>query len=97
MPPSPNTTTTSEQTGNQTPADNSTLLGILAYLGPLVVVAHLMGKDDQFVTFHTKQGMVLFGIELSTYVLTSFMMYGFYFLMPILTLINLACLILTII
>lgn len=56
-----------------------------------------MGKDNPFVMYHTRQGMVLFAIELALYVLSSFMFYGFFFLAPIITLINLGCLILSII
>lgn len=83
--------------GTPTGGDNSTLFGVLAYLGPLVIVSHLMGKDNPFVVYHTKQGMVLFAIELALYVVSSFMLYGFFFLMPIITLVNFGCLILTIV
>jgi len=34
-------------------------MGILAYLGPLVVVSYIVSKDDPFVKFHIKQGLVL--------------------------------------
>lgn len=96
QPPTP-TEIQQQPAGPTTPADNGTLFGILAYLGPLVIISHLMGKDNAFVVYHTKQGMVLFAIELALYVLSSFMFYGWFFLMPILTLVNLGCLILTII
>ena len=100
MPPSTPTPTPVEPTptiGTPTSGDNSTLLGVLAYLGPLVIVSHLMGKGNPFVEYHTKQGIVLFVIELALYVLSSFMFYGLFFLVPIIALVNFGCLILAII
>ncbi len=73
--------------------DNHTILGILSYLGPLVIVPYLMGKDIPFVKFHAKQGLVLFGIEIIVWILGSV---SFSFWM-ILSIINLATLILSII
>jgi uncharacterized membrane protein len=100
MPPTQSTPTPAEAAptaGTPTGGDNTTLLGVLAYLGPLVIVSHLMGKDNPFVVFHTKQGMVLFAIELAIYIVSSFMFYGFFFLAPILGLVNLGCFILSIV
>lgn len=34
------------------------LFGILSYLGILVIIPLLMKKDDKFVYFHAKQGLV---------------------------------------
>ena len=36
------------------------LMAILAYLGALVLVPLIMKRDDAFVLFHAKQGLVLF-------------------------------------
>ncbi|MBI1755245.1 hypothetical protein HY250_01765 [Candidatus Azambacteria bacterium] len=42
-----------EQKSNNAPAaGNKTLMGILAYLGPLVIVSYVTSKDDAFVKFH---------------------------------------------
>lgn len=53
MPPQP----------NQVPANgqsNNTLMAILAYLGILIIVPFLTdAKNDPFVKFHIKQGLVL--------------------------------------
>lgn len=73
-------------------ADNNTVLAVLSYLGPLVIISYLLGKDNEFVRFHSKQGMVVFGFEIVMWVLGS-MMY-LYFVMNLL---NLATLILSII
>lgn len=43
--------------------NNKTLMGVLAYLGILIVIPFLMSKDDPFVKFHLKQGAVLFVLE----------------------------------
>ena len=49
----------------------NTLMGILAYIGPLVIVSYLVAKDDPFVKFHIKQGLVLFVIEVAVWILSS--------------------------
>lgn len=72
---------------------NNTLMGILAYIGPLVIVPILVAKDDPFVKFHIKQGLVLIVIELAAWVLSS-MFWRFFMFM---NLVNLAVLIFAII
>ena len=39
--------------------ETNTVLAILAYIGPLIVVSYLLAKDDPFVKFHIKQGLLL--------------------------------------
>ncbi len=73
--------------------DNHTLLGILSYIGPLVIVSFMMGKEIPFVKFHVKQGAVLFAIEVVLWLIGSFL-WQFWMLMNIL---NLAVIILAII
>ncbi len=95
MPPTP---TAPEVTPSPTRNDdNTTLMGILAYLGPLVIVPYLMAKDNAFVQFHVKQGFVLFGIELAIYVATGFIFYSIMMLAPILSILNIGCIILSIV
>lgn len=74
---------------------NDTLMGVLCYLGPLVIIPYLTSLDTPFVKFHTKQGIVLFGLEVVLYIVgTMFLFSGLY---PIIMLLNLGTLILTII
>jgi uncharacterized membrane protein len=73
--------------------DNKLLMEILAYLGPLVLVPYLVAKDDPFVKFHIKQGLVVFSLEVIIWLL-SFVVWQLWF---ILNLLNLAVLILSII
>lgn len=47
------------------------LMGILSYLGILVIVPLIAAKDDPFVKFHVKQGLVLAVIEVAVWVLGS--------------------------
>ncbi|QQR82742.1 hypothetical protein IPJ70_01370 [Candidatus Campbellbacteria bacterium] len=75
------------------PASKNTLMGILSYLGPLVLVPFFTNKEQPFVKFHIKQGLVVFSIELIAYVLGMFM----WQLWVIRNLVNLATLILSII
>jgi len=51
------------------PVQNNTLMGILSYLGPLVIISYALAKDDPFVKFHIKQGLVLFSIEVILWIL----------------------------
>lgn len=75
-----------------TKGNNGTVMGALAYLGPLVLIPFLMNKDNEFVKFHTKQGLVLFGLEIIIMVVGNMM-----YLWMLGTLLNLATLVLTII
>jgi uncharacterized membrane protein len=43
--------------------EKNTLMGVFCYLGPLVIVSLIVAKDDPFVKFHIKQGLVLLIIE----------------------------------
>ncbi|MSU73533.1 hypothetical protein EXS56_00130 [Candidatus Kaiserbacteria bacterium] len=87
-----------EQTPNQPQAhqpkpEHKTLMGVLAYLGILVVIPFLMAKNDPFVKFHIKQGLVLVIIELVVWVVGSSMGQ----LWMLLNLVNLATLVLSIV
>lgn len=85
-----------EQTAPQNHTEhkqNATLMGILAYLGILIIVPFLMAKDDPFVKFHIRQGLVLVIIELAIWVLGS-ISWQFW---PLLQLVNLGVLVLAII
>ncbi|HDQ15767.1 MAG TPA: hypothetical protein ENN45_01760 [Bacteroidetes bacterium] len=55
----------SEKTSAETEEDNK-LMGILSYIGVLCLVPLLLKKDDEFVFFHAKQGIVLFIAEVIT-------------------------------
>lgn len=73
--------------------DQGLLLAICAYIGPLVVLSYIFGKDNGFVRFHTKQGLVLLLIELIVWVLGRML----WPMMWILGLVNLAVFVLSII
>lgn len=70
----------------------NTLMGVLAYLGPLVIISYLVAKDNPFVKFHIKQGLVLICIQVIVWILSP-MSWG---LWSLLRLVNLAVLVLTI-
>ncbi len=52
-------------------ASHNIVMGILAYLGVLVFIPFFASKDDPFVKFHIKQGLVLFCIEVICWILTA--------------------------
>ncbi|MEK7618271.1 MAG: hypothetical protein AAB410_03935 [Patescibacteria group bacterium] len=66
--PSPGAPTPGQSPAPQT-EQNRTLFGILAYLGPLVIVSYLLSKQDPFVKFHVKQGLVVFSMEVIVWIL----------------------------
>ncbi len=50
--------------------NHSTLMGILSYLGILVIIPFLVAKENPFVKFHIKQGLVLVAIQLLLWLLS---------------------------
>ena len=49
--------------------DEGKVMGILSYLSILCLIPLFTKKDDDFVYFHAKQGLVLFGFEIVVYVI----------------------------
>lgn len=49
----------SEEKSTETQIDNTTAMGILCYLGILVIVPIVLSKDSDFVMYHANQGLVL--------------------------------------
>lgn len=53
--------------------EHNTLMGVLAYIGPLVIVSYLAAKDDAFVKFHIKQGLILFIATVALQIVRSYL------------------------
>lgn len=70
----------------------NTLMAGLAYLGPLVIISYAVGKDDPFVKFHIKQGLVLLVGEVGMWFLGMLV----WVLLPLIALINIGFFILII-
>jgi uncharacterized membrane protein len=68
----------------------NTLLAILAYIGPLVIVSLIVSNRDPFVKFHIKQGLVLLLIEVILWVFVSMFFWQIGMIWPIIDLIDLA-------
>lgn len=79
--------------GTAPTASKNVAMGVLSYLGPLVIVSYLTAKDDPFVKFHIKQGLVLLVIEVAVWIVGMVI----WIIFPILMLINLATIILSIV
>jgi len=75
--------------------EKNTLMGVLAYLGPLVFIPLLTEKNDPFVRYHVRQGLVLFVIEAILWFVGNMLFISM--LWPLISLVNLGCLVLTII
>jgi uncharacterized membrane protein len=75
-----------------TEGNNQMLMGILAYIGPLVLIPLLVEKHDPFVKYHIRQGLVLLVLWVALYVLGSII----FMLWPILKFVELGVIILSI-
>ena len=60
-----------EEIKEETKTDNNKVFGVLSYLGILCLIPLLAKKDDEFVHFHAKQGLVLFIVEIIWFVISS--------------------------
>lgn len=92
-------TTNHESHGHPTHSKNgekNMLMGILAYLGPLVLIPFLTTKNDTFVQYHVKQGFVLLAIEIGVWILGMILGMSLFYLWPIVSLINLGTIVLSI-
>lgn len=67
------------------PKSDSNLLAAISYLWILSVIILFVKKDDDFVTFHAKQGTVIFGVS----VVLAIVGIPLSFLGPLILLINL--------
>ena len=54
----------------RTKIEKNTVMAILSYVGPLVIIPYLTVKDDEFVKFHVKQGLILMTIEVAIWLLS---------------------------
>jgi uncharacterized membrane protein len=84
------TTTTQSSAAPKEPAtdftfNEQTIMAALSYVGPLVLVPFLTKKEDSFIQFHVKQGMLVFGIYLVLWIIGPWL----FFLYPILSLVAL--------
>lgn len=77
--------------------EKNTLMGVLCYLGPLVIIPLIVAKGDSFVKFHVKQGLVLLIIEIVVYVVWMFFWSILWPLWIVYQIINLAMVILSIV
>jgi len=50
----------------QTKKEGPNMVAILSYIGILVLIPLFAVKDDEFVKYHAKQGLVLFIAEIAT-------------------------------
>lgn len=62
----PEITSTEEKTTGTQSSQKINPLGILCYLGILVLIPWFTAKDDEFIKFHVKQGLTLFIAEVIT-------------------------------
>ena len=56
--------------------DDNKIIVILSYIGVLCLIPLFTKKDDKFVFFHAKQGLVLFIVEIITYFILTIPVFG---------------------
>ena len=84
----------SQTPGAKPPVSQNTVMAILSYIGPLVIVSYMLAKDEPFVKFHVKQGLLLFIGWVVLWILSGMFFWNFFFIVQLL---NLALLIYAII
>ncbi|MCB9811193.1 MAG: hypothetical protein H6779_03405 [Candidatus Nomurabacteria bacterium] len=90
-----NTTNTAERTTSNESSyvlNHTTMMASLSYLGPLVLIPLLTNRDNPFVLFHIKQGLIIIAIGLIAHFFFMIM-----WLYPILTLIDIVLFIFSVI
>lgn len=85
--------TASTATAPTAAAGKNTLMAALSYVGILVVIPFISAKDDPFVKFHIKQGLILLIIEIALWTLGSMV----YMMWTIMQFINLAIVVMAVI
>lgn len=81
---------TQQTGGNQNQQNlqqNSTLMGVLCYLGILVLIPYFSGGKSDFVKFHAGQGLTLFILEIVTWLLFGMIIPGLWIIGNILNLV----------
>lgn len=73
--------------------EQNMVMAILAYIGPLILVSYLLAKDDPFVKFHIKQGLLLVIGEIATWMLAMM----FWPLWPLAQIVNIFLLVLAVV
>lgn len=77
--------------------EQTTLMAVLAYIGPLVIIPFLVAKDDPFVKFHIKQGLILFVGHVILWILHPLLGMYLGMLWSLISLLNLALIVLAVI
>ena len=87
-------TATNQSAGSFVQQNNQTLMAVLAYLGILILIPFLMSRDNAFVKYHLKQGLILIICEA---VVWTVRMQSMFMFTPIFGAINIALFVLAII
>lgn len=74
-----------ETTSAPTQKSDSNLIAAVSYLWILSIIILIVKKDDDYVTFHARQGTVLFGVSVILWIIGI----PLFFLLPLIGLINL--------
>jgi uncharacterized membrane protein len=69
---------------NQQPSQKrqTNINALISYIGPLCLIPLLTKDQDEFVKFHMKQGLILFGLEVAGWIIFSIITF-LWFLSPL--------------
>lgn len=65
-------------------------MAIISYIGPLCLIPFLAKDKDEFVKFHAKQGLVLFILEVVTWIIFRILPFWYWYLLNIVSLVWIA-------
>ena len=85
----PQTTQAPQTPPVQQGSQHRTLMGVLSYLGILVIIPLLVARDDSFVKFHVKQGLVLLIIEIAMWFVVGAFLWQFWMFLQLINLVTL--------
>jgi len=68
-------------------SEQKTLLAVLSYIGPFIIISYAFGNNDPFVKYHIKQGLVLIVIDVVVWLLGMFFIWQFWMIYQLLNLV----------
>ena len=63
---------TNEQQTEDIEINHNTIMGVLCYLGLLVLIPYITDRKNSFIKFHIKQGLVLLGLGIAILMVGTF-------------------------
>lgn len=59
------------ETPQESKKDQTNIMALISYIGPLCLIPFFNKNQDEFVKFHMKQGLILFAGEVITWIIVA--------------------------